>query len=219
MRFFPLFLLSFLFINDVASMDAMDLPHPYNTITVLPFDSGAHFGERQVAGLSYLIALSQAKIVIEIGSYLGASTRYIAKLLPDGGKVYAVDHWLGNEEWKKQPDFQEKQSLFYQKFLSNVIHEKLCHKIIPMKMPSLEAAQQITITPDLVFLDGSHDYESVYQDITAWYELVKDQGILCGDDYNWGESKPVKRAVDTFAQENNLVVKVIEDWVWYYEKK
>lgn len=84
--------------------------------------------------------------------------------------MYAVDHWRGNVDWKIQPDFTEKQKLYYLQFLSNVIHAGLCHKIIPMKMESLEAAKIIDFIPDLVFIDGSHDYESVYNDITAWYK-------------------------------------------------
>lgn len=202
-------------ITSTSNVDK-DLPYPFNTVTVLPFDGSGHFGEVQADGLSYLINKYKPNIVVEIGSYLGASTRYIAKLLPAEGIVYAIDHWLGNEEWKNQPNFNEKQSLFYQKFLSNIIHEKLYHKIIPIKMSSLEAAKKISCTPDLVFIDGSHDYQSVYEDICAWYNP---HGILCGDDYSWGESKSVKRAVDRFAEENNLKVKLIKDWFWYYEKK
>lgn len=155
-----------------------NLPYPYNTIALLPFDGSGHFGSIQAEGLAYLINKYKPKVVVEIGSYLGASTRYIAKLLEENGIVYAVDHWLGNEEWKHQPNYEELQRLFYQKFLSNVIHEKLCHKIIPMRMSSLEAAKIFQITPDLVFIDGSHDYQSVYEDICAWYRHLNKYSIL-----------------------------------------
>jgi predicted O-methyltransferase YrrM len=195
-----------------------DLPAPYNTIEILPFDPRSHFGSRQANALFTLITGNNVKNVIEIGSYLGASTRFIAKLLPEDGKVYAVDHWLGNPEWKNTPNFKEAQLLLYPQFLSNVIHEGLCEKVIPMRMTSVAASRVLKIVPDLIFIDGSHDYESVYQDICAWYPFVAEGGILCGDDFNWGESKPVKCAVLRFAEEHNLQIKVFEDWVWYYEK-
>ena len=206
------------YVSAVSDTNNHELPHPYNTISVLPFDNAGHFGGRQAAGLSFVIKNYKSQVVVEIGSYLGASTRYIAKLLPDQGIIYAVDHWLGNEEWQNQPNYQDIQKLFYQKFLSNVIHEGLYYKIVPMKMTSLEAAKIIKVKPDLVFLDGAHDYQSVYEDLTAWYPHVVGHGVLCGDDYNWGQSKPVKRAVDRFARENKLKVKLIADWFWYYEK-
>lgn len=193
------------------------LPYPYNKIEVLPFDGTSHFGPRQAAGLSYLINNHNIATVVEVGSFLGASSRFIADSLPENGKVYSVDHWLGNEEWKNQPDFQQQQDLYFKKFLSNAIHTGLYNKIIPLRMTGVAAASYITETPDLVFLDGSHDYESVYADITAWYPRIANHGILSGDDYNWGAGRPVKKAVDQYAAEHNLQVKVIEGWFWYYE--
>lgn len=50
------------------------------------------------------------------------------------------------------------------------------------------------------FIDACHLYESVRDDVAAWWSLILPNGILCGHDYNgvgdrrcgWG----VKRAVD-----------------------
>jgi len=194
------------------------LPEPYNSITPLPFNPKGHFGEHQQKGLSLLINKYNPKIVIEIGSYLGKSTRFIANLLPDDGKIYAIDHWLGSEEWQHKPEFQKEKPFLYQQFLSNVIHAKLTHKIIPIRMSSEEAEKIFDDMPDLIFIDGAHDYTSVYGDITRWYKHVEGHGILCGDDYGWGIGQPVKRAVDQFAREHRLKVKVINGWFWYYEK-
>ncbi len=36
---------------------------------------------------------------------------------------------------------------------------------------------------DFVYLDGNHRYESVREDIEAWYPKVKDGGLLAGHDY------------------------------------
>ncbi|MEX0597446.1 MAG: class I SAM-dependent methyltransferase [Candidatus Paceibacterota bacterium] len=207
-----------MFIFFLQNINSANLPFPYNTITLLPFDPASHFGPRQENGLKYIITKYKPNIVIEIGSYLGASTRFIANLLPRDGKVYAVDHWLGNNEWTEDPNFQEKQSLFYKKFLSNIIHANLCHKVIPIKMDSLTAAKKINCQPDVIFIDGAHDYKSVYADLCAWYPFISEKGILCGDDYYWGSSNPVKQAVDQFAREHNLVVKLIDNWFWYYER-
>lgn len=203
----------------VRSIEISELPYPYNTIeTLLPFDGSGHFGSNQSKGLDLLIKKYDPRIVVEIGSYLGSSTRYIAKRLSADGIIYAVDHWLGNTEWHNQPNFAQAQSLFYLKFLSNIIHEELCHKIIPIKMPSIEAAYYFKDKADLIFIDGAHDYESVYKDLCAWYPHVAEGGVLCGDDFNWGASRPVKNAVERFARERNLTIKLIENWFWYYEK-
>jgi predicted O-methyltransferase YrrM len=51
---------------------------------------------------------------------------------------------------------------------------------------------------DFVFIDGSHDYESVCKDIDAWLPKVKPFGILAGHDYRHYEG--VRRAVDSKLQ-------------------
>ncbi len=208
-----LYLIFCLGLTKKLNSNQADLPYPYNSIEVLPFDPHAYFGKRQEEGLKQVIERYKPTIVVEIGSHLGASTRFIAQSLPENGVVYAVDHWLGDVSWHFQ-----NQSIFYQQFLSNVIHAKLCHKIVPMRMTSLEAAETIEAKPDLVFIDGSHDYKSVYEDLTAWYPHVKVHGILCGDDYHWGKSHPVKTAVNQFARENNLKIKLVHNWFWYFER-
>lgn len=38
---------------------------------------------------------------------------------------------------------------------------------------------------DFVFVDASHDTESVIADITAWRSKIKPEGLLIGHDINW----------------------------------
>jgi len=51
-------------------------------------------------------------------------------------------------------------------------------------------------------------------DISEYYPLVKGHGIICGDDWGWGEDFPVMRAVKRFAVENNLRIEVPNGWIW-----
>ena len=53
-------------------------------------------------------------------------------------------------------------------------------------MTSLEAATRFDSgSCDLVMLDASHDYDSIRDDIAAWWPKVKQRGVLAGDDYAW----------------------------------
>lgn len=199
-------------------MSHAELPEPYNTVDVLPFNPQGWYGN----GLSmeWLIQRQRAKIVIEVGSWLGASTRHIAQILPEDGVVYAVDHWMGSPN--------EDNSVFdipnlYRQFLSNVIHANLTDKIIPVRLSSAEAAKTLAVKPDLIYIDATHDFTNVYQDLLLWYPFVKGHGILCGDDYLWGDDPangggPVKRAVDAFANANGLIVQN-DGRFWYMEER
>ncbi len=200
-----------LFLSLSAVLQA-DLPPPYDKVDLLPFNP--HGWYQNGDSLEPLIKNNHVKVIIEVGSWLGASTRHIAKTLPEDGIVYAVDHWMGSPNEDNSPyDIAN----LYQQFLSNVIHENLTHKIVPLRMSSLEAASTLKIRPDLIYIDATHDYENVRADLIHWFPFVKGHGILCGDDYNWGEDLSVKRAVDTFALENNLTVHT-NGWFWRLEE-
>lgn len=195
-----------------------DLPEPYNTIDVLAYDPQGWYANTQE--MANLLQSRPVKTVIEVGSWLGSSTRHIASVLPTGAKVYAIDHWLGSEE--HQPGgsaYYTALPYLYQQFLSNVIHANLTDKIIPLRMTSLEAAQYLSInldTPaDIVYLDASHDTISVYNDMCAWYPFVEGHGILCGDDWTW---KSVRKAVKKFAEKKHLKVHSSGNF-WYLTKK
>ncbi len=178
------------------------LPPPYDSVQVRTFVDHGWFQNQNE--LHHVIKENNVKTVVEIGCWLGQSTMFIARLLPSDGLVFAVDHWQGSSE--HQPGnsaWHPCLPYLYEQFLSNVIHAQLTHKIIPMRMESLEAVKRINTTPDLIYIDAGHDTESAYNDLVAWYPFVKEAGIFCGDDWL---CDTVRIAVIRFAQENNLLI-------------
>lgn len=197
-----LFFLACIFSSLCASAE-QNLPPPYDTAEILPFlDHGFYLN---AAPIEKLIKRRNVRTIIEVGSWLGSSTRHMANCLPDNGVVYAVDHWKGSSE--HQPGASAwipEVEYLYEYFLSNVIQAGLAHKIIPVRMDSLEAAKQLRIKADLIYIDASHDTLAVYQDLIAWYPHLKRDGVLCGDDWAWDS---VKIAVKRFAKRNKLEIK------------
>ncbi len=195
-----------------------ELPSPYNTLKqILPYNSHGWYANANE--MEHLIKRHKPKTVVELGSWLGKSTRHIAKLLPDDGKVFAVDHWLGSVEHQspERTDVQHLLPSLYEHFLSNVVQEYLTEKIFPLRMTTVDAVQkirQLGIKIDLVYVDASHDEESVYKDLCNWYPFVKEHGILCGDDWSWGEGYPIRKAVTRFAKENGLRIETPSESFW-----
>lgn len=192
----------FIFLIILVSCSTAPLPEPYSQLKeVLPYDGHGWYMNKEP--MKKLLAENNIKTVIEVGSWLGKSTRHIAKHLPKKGKVYAVDHWLGSAEHQPNGSADCKDlSTLYDQFLSNVIHAKLTDKIIPIRMASIDAEKHLShVIPDLIYIDASHETEAVYQDLTVWYPHIKGHGILCGDDWTYPE---VREAVYRFAAEQTL---------------
>jgi len=58
---------------------------------------------------------------------------------------------------------------------------------------------------DFIYIDGEHTYEAVRDDTKAWWQKLKNGGVMAGHDYgtDW---EGVKRAVDEFVERNELVL-------------
>lgn len=186
-----------------------DIPEPYRSIQDIPFDGWGFFynGNQLIPHLNS----RNIKTAIEVGSWTGCSTRFIASNLAEGGKLYAVDTCLGT---LNEPVHQQDPRLpfLYQLFLSNVKHANLYHKIIPIRMESLEAAVALNVMADFIYLDAAHDADSVYKDIHAWMKHLNEGGLMCGDDWTW---ETVREAVYKAAVDFNKEVKYDANFWWY----
>jgi hypothetical protein len=79
------------------------------------------------------------------------------------------------------------------------------------RLMSVEAAERVPDgSLDFVYVDARHDYESVLEDLHAWYSKLKPGGIFAGHDYANGHFAQgdfgVKAAVDEFFGERGIAV-------------
>ena len=123
---------------------------------------------------------SQHHCIVELGSYLGRSARALLDNSP--GTVIAID--------KFSPHGPEKRDWVLTQFLANTSDcPNLCvvvcdHRRIPPH----------AFRPDMVFIDGDHDYAAVCDDIQYWSERLLPGGLLCGHDCH-GDQPGVDQAV------------------------
>jgi hypothetical protein len=124
-----------------------------------------------------------------------------------------VDTWLGSPEHFLDNEHSWRQSLrlrngypqLYYTFLTNVIEQKMDNFIIPLAATSENAANILrakNISPNLVYIDATHEYDAVKRDLQTYWALLKNNGGLLGDDYiGWAG---VTRAANDFANEHHL---------------
>ena len=123
------------------------------------------------------------RVVVELGSWMGKSTRYIAKCAP-GASVIAVDHWCGSAEHHLQPVWRAMLPELYETFVVNCW--KYRERIIPLRMSTLggmELIASLGIVPDLVYIDAGHDTKSVLDDISMALSLFPNARLV-GDDFD-----------------------------------
>jgi hypothetical protein len=62
---------------------------------------------------------------------------------------------------------------------------------------------------DLIYIDASHEYIDVKNDLKISYNKVKNNGYICGHDYNEIKFPGVYKAVNEFCEEKKLKINYI----------
>jgi predicted O-methyltransferase YrrM len=154
-----------------------------------------------------------ARLVVEVGTWKGASAVRLAKLLPDDGALICIDTWLGTaNNFLGTDHLNQKDSLarrngypqIYYQFLANVMQLGLSDKVVPLPQTSMNGAKilgRLGLRPDLVYIDASHELMDVYLDIVSFYAVLREGGILVGDDL---QAPEVAAAVRKFCADQRI---------------
>ena len=147
---------------------------------------------------------SNCKTIVELGAWLGKSTRWFLTQ-PTTEVVYTIDTWKGS----KEHEGLEILTHLYGKFLVNCwdYQDRLFH-IKNTTLLGLDFLKESNVEPDLIFIDASHEYNDVLNDLEKASTLFP-KAILTGDDWNWknwdeGKKKTVKLAVQHFASKHKF---------------
>lgn len=149
---------------------------------------------------------------VEVGSWKGKSSAFMCVEIANSNKnieFFCVDTWAGSIEHQDHEDLDK----LYLTFLDNM---KPVEKFyFPLKLTSKEASKKFKDESlDFVFIDASHEYEDVIEDLKIWFPKVKKGGILAGHDCypnnpEWGGvHKAVKETFTNFTvtDENCFIV-------------
>lgn len=165
-----------------------------------------HFGWRDIEGWfdfgelydRFVDEASPGDSIVEVGTWLGRSTCYLAtkaKLSNKDIRVVAVDTYEGSDN---EPQHLQRVAMhggsILKRFLQNMIAAGVMDRITVLPIASTVAANYIEDgSVFAAFIDANHRYEHVLADIRAWYPKVKPGGFLAGHDL----AKPdVARAVE-----------------------
>ena len=123
-------------------------------------------------------------VIVEIGSWKGKSTVCLGIGSQEGESVpvYAID---------PHADYR------FGDFKTNVERARIAELVRPIASLSQAAADRFEEPIELLFVDGSHEYDLVLEDYEKWVQKVVDGGWVAFHDTTWtaGPRKVVGQAV------------------------
>lgn len=147
------------------------------------------FLDEREADHLYQMALSASKKgpCLEIGSYCGKSAVYIGSACKINGSVlFSIDHHCGSEEQQPgeayfDPDLLDRETGkidTLRLFRRTITDFNLEDTVIPVIGRSEIVGRNWQTPLSLVFIDGSHAYDSVLADYQVWSKHLIDGGFL-----------------------------------------
>ena len=137
-------------------------------------------------------------VIVEIGSWQGRSTTWLAAGSKEGAKVrvYAID-----------PHIRAPENA--QILKENIKRAGVDDLVEPLVMTSAKAAESFDKPIELLFVDGDHKYEAVKSDFELWYPKLIDGGTIAFHDRDSpGPRRLIEESVRTSGHLTDLGMKV-----------
>lgn len=124
---------------------------------------------------------------LEIGSYEGRATRWLLdNILTDTtARIFCIDTWVGSMEHKENGVDLDEVKI---NFLHNIMPHK--KKVTYFENTSQEVIRKHpeifrTHSFDFIYIDGSHTACDVLEDAILSFRILKRDGLMIFDDYQW----------------------------------
>ena len=161
---------------------------------------------------------------VEIGVFAGELSERLLMSRSDL-TLHMVDSWGDYEPSLEQSgDYHATLSAAAQEDYFRRTKEAVSsfrNRAIIHRKKSVDASIDVPDELDFVFIDADHSYEGCHSDIQAWAKKIRNDGLLCGHDYDnsdypqWG----VKRAVDEYVAANGLTLVLGDNFTWFVKIK
>ncbi len=148
---------------------------------------------------------------VEIGSFFGCSTVYMAVEIINSGKYIkfdSIDNW--GFKWNLDGNIVD----VYERYLENIKPVKNIINVVKGKSVDMSKYYKDN-SLDFVFIDADHTYTGVKDDVLNWYPKVKNDGIIAGHDYIKDYNGVIEAVNDFFGKENVIPRK----WSWLVYKQ
>lgn len=161
----------------------------YDADAVTDLDTALGAVERAACDRLRLLArdVFADEAIVEIGSHRGRSTAYLAlgAAEGDGATVHAVDPWTDRPRWTWPINYEDAHVLdryadpaSYMAFKAHLVRCGLDDRVVVHRGYATDVAKDWDRPIGLLFHDGPHAYQEVYDDLVAWRDHVAPGGTI-----------------------------------------
>lgn len=146
----------------------------------------------------YATAVPYDQAIVELGSYRGKSTCYLATGSKESNcaRVYAIDAWSEEVSAWRKAVLSELPSPLFDDFLSQISKADVEEIVTPIRSLTALAAEGYAGEPvALLYIDGDHHQEAALADFRAWRRHLTDDAVIIFDDYGVTKNIGVTEAV------------------------
>ncbi|CAE7520498.1 nei1 [Symbiodinium sp. CCMP2592] len=144
----------------------------------------------------------KAPLMVEVGVDVGQTSEFLLEAMPNL-TLFGVDPYPGFYDNQRSGERRDKMGgeEAFSEALARYKRFPLRARLRREASASAAAMWKEEKLPDLVFVDGEHDFESCARDIRSWSQLVPPGGVVAGHDYRAGV-EGVPRAVHALIPES-----------------
>jgi hypothetical protein len=177
-----------------AAVSRLRAQHPWPIMRPMPRDDHGWFDDGSKGALHAALdpIPEGGRVVVELGAWLGLSTRWILDTFPDVHLI-TVDTWLGAADLFAQEDCRRRLPKLFEQFLSNCRDYQ--DRLTPLRADTITGLQLVAaagVRPDVVWIDAGHEFQAARADLETALALFP-MARICGHDWGW---RSVRRAVE-----------------------
>lgn len=157
----------------------------------------------QAEFISMIVRMTNARRILEVGTFTGYATLAMAAALPDDGTITTIDNFVADETARE---------IAVSAFKSSGNREK----ISLLEMDALSALDSVGRDYDLIFIDADKPNYKSYFDRIIGEEILHPEGVLLIDNTLWGgkvlQPTGASHDLSTDVDADEWVQNMLDEW-------
>jgi len=147
----------------------------------------------------------------EIGVWAGSTSDAILRSA-DVHKIYMIDPWMPGYSTDSTSDVPSEDFEVIYAEVKERFESRYPGRFEILRKTSVDAHKEVPDDLDFVFIDATHEYDSVMEDLSLWFPKVKSGGLISGHDWNSKFRGVINAVTEFFTKHQDEVRPPFDDY-------